>query len=237
MAPYADDEALLSEDGRTGVVVVHPRPVPGEDPFAVALPAVERVAEQSAGRATLTGQAALQRQEGGGAGVLAETLFGGIGALVVLLLVFGSALALAPLLIAGASILATSLILWGLTGLTDVSFIVQYLLALIGLGVAIDYSLLIVTRWREERSHPAAGREPMDTTMTTAGRSVLFSGITVAVSLAALIVLPVPFLRSVGFTGLLIPLVSVIAALTLLPPSCSQPAAGWNGPTAATRTR
>ena len=122
-----------------------------------------------------------------------------------------------PLLVAAGSILTTFLIVWGLTGLTDVSFIVQYLLSLIGLGVAIDYALLVVTRWREERGRGADDREAVVRALATAGRSVVFSGITVAVSLAALIALPVPFLRSVGFTGLLIPIISVIAALTLLP--------------------
>lgn len=218
IASFADQPALVSEDGRTGVVVVHPRPVPGRDPFAASLPAVEEVAARHGDRVIVTGQPALQGEEGGGGtGVLAETLFGGVGALIVLLLVFGSGLALAPLVIAVASILTTFLILWGLTGLTDVSFIVQYLLALIGLGVAIDYALLIVTRWREERGHGADDTQAIGRTLATAGRSVLFSGVTVAISLAALIALPVPFLRSVGFTGLLIPLVSVIAALTLLP--------------------
>jgi RND superfamily putative drug exporter len=149
--------------------------------------------------------------------VLAETLFGGVGALVVLVVVFGSFLALMPLAIAVGSILTTFLIVWGLAGLTDVSFIVQYLIALIGLGVAIDYALLIVTRWREERGRGASNAQAVERALATAGRSVLFSGVTVAISLAALIALPVPFLRSVGFTGLLIPVVSVIAALTLLP--------------------
>ena len=167
---------------------------------------------------TVTGQDELNASGGGGgADVLAETLFGGVGALVVLVLVFGSFLALMPLVVAVVSILTTFLIVWGLTGITDVSFIVQYLLALIGLGVAIDYALLIVTRWREERGNGLDNDDAVDRALTTAGRSVLFSGVTVAVSLAALIALPVPFLRSVGFTGLLIPVVSVAAALTLLP--------------------
>jgi putative drug exporter of the RND superfamily len=154
---------------------------------------------------------------GGGGGVLAETLFGAAGALVVLVLVFGSFLALMPLAIAAASVLTTFLLVLALTSVTSVSFIVQYLLALIGLGVAIDYSLLVVTRWREERGRGLSSEQAVERALVTAGRSVLFSGVTVAVSLAALIALPVPFLRSVGFTGLLIPLVSVTAALTLLP--------------------
>ena len=217
---YAGQASLLAADGRTGVVMVYPRPVPGADAYAAALPALQHAASvlrRSGVPVTVTGQDALQNGGGGGSGVLAETLFGGAGALVVLVLVFGSFLALMPLAIAAGSILATFLIVLGLTGLTSVSFIVQYLLALIGLGVAIDYALLIVTRWREERGRGASNAQAVERALATAGRSVLFSGVTVAVSLAALIALPVPFLRSVGFTGLLIPVVSVIAALTLLP--------------------
>ncbi|MEV4258218.1 MMPL family transporter, partial [Spirillospora sp. NPDC049652] len=215
--------ALKSKDGRTAVMVVYPRPVPGPDPYAAALPVLTKAAA-TAQAATgvpvaVTGQDALSAGGGGGGGpsVLVETLAGGLGALVVLALVFGSLLALTPLVIAAASILTTFLIVWGLTAVTDVAFIVQYLLALIGLGVAIDYALLIVTRWREERGHGRDGPDAVRHALATAGRSVLFSGITVAISLAALIALPVPFLRSIGFTGLLIPLISVLAALTLLP--------------------
>ncbi|MCO8271002.1 MMPL family transporter [Actinoplanes sp. TRM 88003] len=214
---YADEQALRSADGQTGVVVVYPRAVPGPEPYAEALPALAQVA--AAHQVTVTGKDALAVEGGGdqGADVLIETIFGGAGALIVLLLVFGSALALLPLLIAAGSILTTFLLVWALTGVTDISFIVQFLLALIGLGVAIDYALLIVTRWREELGRGADPAEAMHRSMATAGRSVFFSGVTVAISLAALIALPVPFLRSVGFTGLLIPVISVLAALTLLP--------------------
>jgi hypothetical protein len=85
--------------------------------------------------------------------VLVETLLGAAGALVVLLFVFASFLALLPLLIAGVSILTTFMLVLGLTTFSDVSIIVQFLIALIGLGVAIDYSLILVSRWREERAH------------------------------------------------------------------------------------
>ena len=217
VASPADEPALRSADGRTAVVVVFPRPVPGPEPYARALPVLEGVA--AANGATVTGKDALAGEGGGdgGADVLVETVSGGVGALIVLLLVFGSVLALMPLLIAAGSILTTFLIVWGLTGVTDISFIVQYLLALIGLGVAIDYALLIVTRWREERGRGRDNEDAVRASLATAGEAVFFSGVTVAVSLAALIALPVPFLRSVGFTGLLIPVVSVLAALTLLP--------------------
>ncbi|GAB2466497.1 MMPL family transporter [Jatrophihabitans fulvus] len=223
VASFTDHPELRSDDGRTAVVLVYPRPVPGGDPYAAALPALRKTTQTLAEDGTpvvVTGQDELSSEGGdggGGATVLAETLFGGVGALIVLVLVFGSFLSLMPLAVAVASILTTFLAVWVLTGITDVSFIVQFLLALIGLGVAIDYALLVVTRWREERGRGADNREAVERAVTTAGRSVLFSGLTVAVSLAALIALPVPFLRSVGFTGLLIPVVSVAAALTLLP--------------------
>src|SRR5207245_6134626 len=105
----------------------------------------------------------------------------------------------------------------GLTTLTDVSPIVQFLIALIGLGVSIDYALLVVSRWREERAHGRSGDEAAIRSMETAGRAVVFSGTTVAIGLLALIALPLPFLRSVGYGGMLIPLISVLVALTLLP--------------------
>ncbi len=151
------------------------------------------------------------------AGVLAETLLAGVGALAVLAFVFASLLALVPLLVAAVSILSTFLILLGITTFTDVSFIVQFLVSLIGLGVAIDYSLLIVTRWREERAHGRENHEAIVAAMETAGHSVVFSGLTVAIGLVAMIVIPVPFLRSIGFGGMLIPLVSIAVTTTLLP--------------------
>jgi RND superfamily putative drug exporter len=152
-----------------------------------------------------------------GPGVLVETLVGGLGALAVLAFVFASLLALIPLLIAAVSIVTTLLVVLGLTYLTSVSFIVQFLVSLIGLGVAIDYSLLLVTRWREERDHGASNEAAVVTAASTAGRTVALSGLTVGIGLLALIVLPMPALRSVGVGGMLIPLVSVTVVLTLLP--------------------
>jgi len=152
-----------------------------------------------------------------GVGVLAETLLGGFGALIVLAFVFASFLALVLLLVAGISILVTFLATLVLTQVMSVSQIVVFLIALIGLGVAIDYSLLIVTRWREERAHGRGNNEAVEVAMATAGRAVVFSGVTVGIGLLALEVLPVPFLRSTGVGGVLIPLVSVAVAVTLLP--------------------
>ena len=167
----------------------------------------------------VTGIDVLQNQTGGsgGPGVLLESVLGGLGALVVLAFVFASLLAFVPLLMAIVSIMTTFLVLWGVTTVTSVSFIVEFLVALIGLGVAIDYSLLVVVRWREERAHGHEGDEAVVRAMATAGRAVVFSGTTVAIGLLAMIVLPLPFLRSIGYAGMLIPLISVIVATTLLP--------------------
>jgi RND superfamily putative drug exporter len=131
--------------------------------------------------------------------------------------VFASFLAFLPLVVAAVSILATFLMLLPITYLTDVSFIVQFLVALVGLGVAIDYSLLLVTRWREERDHGRDNHDAVVVAMQTAGHAVLFSGVTVASGLLALVVLPVPFMRSLGYGGALIPLASVLTTLTLTP--------------------
>ena len=154
--------------------------------------------------------------------MLAETLLGAAGALLVLLFVFASFLAFLPLLIAAVSILTTFLLVLGLTTFSEVSFVVQFLISLIGLGVAIDYSLLLVSRWREERAHGRTNEEAVVVAMKTAGHAVLASGVTVAISLVALVVVPVPFLRSMGIGGMLIPLVSVAVVLTLLPALLSK---------------
>jgi RND superfamily putative drug exporter len=167
---------------------------------------------------TLTGINQLAAGSGqSGNGVLVETIIGGVGALAVLAFVFASILALLPLLIAAIAILSTFLVLLGLSHLTSVSFVVQFLVSLVGLGIAIDYSLLIVTRWREERNRGLSNNEAVLKAMSTAGRSVVVSGITVAVGLIALVVLPVPLLRSTGLGGMLIPLTSIAIAMTLLP--------------------
>jgi putative drug exporter of the RND superfamily len=227
IASYAStgDGTFLSDDRRTTFAIVHPTPDP--DSFFGENPRAERIARGALDGATvagepvkLTGFDALTRDSGGeseGPGVLVEAVLGGVGALVVLAFVFASLLAFVPLVMAFVSIMTSFLLLLGLTEFTSVSPIVQFLIALIGLGVAIDYSLLVVSRWREERSHGRSGDEAVQRAMETAGRAVVFSGITVAIGLLALIALPLPFLRSMGYGGMLIPLVSTVVAITLLP--------------------
>jgi len=154
----------------------------------------------------------------GGSNVLLETLIGGLGALIILLFVFGTLPAvLMPLVVAVAAILNTFTLVWALTYITNVSIIVQFLIALVGLGVAIDYSLLMVFRFRDELREGADVESALVETVTHAGHSVIVSGTTVAVGLLSMVVLPLPLLRGMGIGGMLIPVVSVLASLTLLP--------------------
>jgi RND superfamily putative drug exporter len=154
----------------------------------------------------------------GNSSVLLEGLIGGLGALVILLFVFGTLPAvLMPLVVAVAAILNTFTLVWALTYVTNVSIIVQFLIALVGLGVAIDYALLMIFRFRDELREGNDVESALVETMTHAGHSVIVSGSTVAVGLLAMIVLPLPLLRGMGIGGMLIPVVSVVATLTLLP--------------------
>ncbi len=219
------DRAFVSADGRTTFALVYPVARPGAQApppvgtveRALAAYPIAGARVQVTGRDVLVAEAATAKSGGNSPGVLAETLITGLGALLILILVFGSFLAVVPLLVALVSIPTTFLLVWGLTAVTSVNTIVEFLIALIGLGIAIDYSLLIVTRWREERARGHENQEAVRRAMATAGRSVIFSGTTVGISLLALVVLPLPFLRSVGYGGLLIPLVTVLVACTLLP--------------------
>jgi RND superfamily putative drug exporter len=170
--------------------------------------------------ANVTGRDALQAAAGGGNGpsVLTEALIGGLGSLVILFFVFGTLPAvLMPIAVAIASILNTFTLVWALTYITDVSIIVQFLIALVGLGVAIDYALLMIFRFRDELREGEDVETAIVEMMTHAGRSVIVSGSTVAVGLLSMIILPLPFIRSIGIGGMLIPAVSVVAAITLIP--------------------
>jgi RND superfamily putative drug exporter len=218
------DRTFVSRDGRTAFAYVFaPR---SDDPFGGNTKAQRRLRVALRGVTVggapvrVTGYDALVDAAGaggGGSGVLLEAVVGGVGALIVLIFVFGSALALVPIGMAICSVLVSFLLLYGLTTITDLSPIVQFLVALIGLGVSIDYALLIVVRWREEREKGLDNEDAVVAAMGTAGRAVVFSGTTVAIGLLALVALPLPFLRSMGYGGLLIPLVATVVAITLLP--------------------
>jgi putative drug exporter of the RND superfamily len=216
------NRAFVTTDDRTTFALVY-TPAPSDGFGGPDLsPAIQHGLDSAlpAGwHAGLTGEQLLAngKPSSGGTGVLTEVMISSVGALVILAVVFGSFLAFLPLIIGGVSVLATFLLVGGLTEITAVSQIVEFLIALIGLGVAIDYSLLVVSRWREERAAGRPNAEAVAVAMAHAGRAVVFSGLTVAIGLLAMVVLPVPFLRSVGYGGVLVPLMSVLVAITLLP--------------------
>ena len=220
------DRAFVSKDGRSTFILayLHVQKDRGFGGGALEAKAIRSaLATQTLDGASwhVTGLDALadagSSNNGQGPGVFLEAFIGGVGALAVLAFVFASFIAFVPIVMAIFAIVATFMVMWLITTFAQVSFIVTFLVALIGLGVCIDYALLLVMRWREERANGLENVAAVERAMATAGSAVVFSGTTVSIGLLSLVVLPVPFLRSVGYAGMLIPVVSVAVAITLLP--------------------
>jgi putative drug exporter of the RND superfamily len=214
---------LRSVDGDRALVLMR---FPGaeEDPARVA--AIEFVLDEYGG---------LER-EGISVGLAgAEPVFAAIGetikadlvraeliavplTLILLLVVFGGLVAAGlPVFVGGISVFGAFLVLWTITQFTNVSIFSINLVTALGLGLAIDYSLFIVSRFREER---AAGRTVDDAvvrTVETAGRTVAFSAVTVAISLSALLIFPLYFLRSFAYGGIGVLLVAMVISVVSLP--------------------
>ncbi len=137
---------------------------------------------------------------------------------LVLLFVFGSLVAAGlPFMVAGASILGSFAFLFLLTKFTDVSIFALNLVTGLGLALGIDYALLMISRFREELKAGVPSDDAVVVTMRTAGRTVLVSGITVAITLASMLVFPQYFLRSFAYAGVSVSLFAVFGALTALP--------------------
>ena len=129
----------------------------------------------------------------------------------------GLVAALLPLLVGGLSIVGTFLMLRLASEATSISIFAMNVAVGLGLGLAIDYSLFVVSRYREEIARTGPGLEAMRRTLATAGRTVLFSSLTVAGALASLLVFPQRFLYSMGIAGFFVALISAAIALTVLP--------------------
>ncbi|MER5177936.1 MMPL family transporter [Streptomyces sp. NPDC002896] len=214
------DAALRARDGREALITAHIR---GDEDAVDA--ALERLEAKYRGE-----QGTIDVQFGGPAAVrhasqqvIADDLVRAEAialpvTLVLLVVVFGSAVAaLLPLLVGIVAIVGTNAVLRVITEFTDVSVYAQNLTTALGLGLAIDYALFIVRRHREEL---AAGREPraaVAATLRTAGRTVLFSALTVAVSLASMFVFEQYFLRSFAYAGIAVVLIAAAASLIALP--------------------
>ena len=168
----------------------------------------------------VTGSAAIQHDLGP---VLARDLRVGElylalpAALLILLLVFGTGSALLPFLFAAATIPPALGLAWGVAHVLALSDYLRNMVLMIGLGIAIDYSLLVVNRYRDELRQGRSHDQAIEETMRHTGRTIVFSALAVSLGLALMLLLPVPFLRGFGVGGLLIPFVSMVCALTLLP--------------------
>jgi putative drug exporter of the RND superfamily len=138
--------------------------------------------------------------------------------LVLLLLVFrGVVAALTPLLMAAVAVAGALLILLGVSEFADISAYSVNVITMLGLGLAVDYSLLVISRFREERAGGLELPGAIERTLATAGRTVAFSGLTVAASLCGLLAFAEPFLRSLAWGGIGVVLVAMAAAVTLVP--------------------
>ncbi len=139
-------------------------------------------------------------------------------AVLVLILMFGTLGGIViPIAFAAVTIPTTLGFVWVIAHTMDMAIYVTNIVALIGFAIAVDYSMLVVFRYREELARTDDPHAALQTTMATAGRATLFSGLTVAIGLALLVLMPLPFIRSMGVGGLLVPLVSIAASATLLP--------------------
>ncbi|MFI5754588.1 MMPL family transporter [Streptomyces sp. NPDC051569] len=212
--------ALRAEDGRQALIAAR---IEGDEKTAAAV--LDRVApefrgEQGPLRVSLGGPVAVQHemQDLIQEDLLRAELIALPVTLVLLVMVFGSAVAaLLPLGLGIVAILGTNAVLRAITEFTDVSVFAQNLTTALGLGLAVDYALFVVRRFREELAEGAEVRDAVGITLRTAGRTVLFSALTVAVSLAAMLVFPQYFLRSFAYAGIAVVLLAAAAALILLP--------------------
>ncbi len=143
--------------------------------------------------------------------------------LLLSVLIFGSLVAaVMPVVVGVVAVLGALAVVQALTGVTEISIFAINVITLLGLGLAIDYALFMISRFREELARfpeddPNACAEAIRRTMATAGRTVLFSGLTVAAALSSLLVFPQNFVRSMGYGGMAAVVIAMLAALTILP--------------------
>jgi len=137
---------------------------------------------------------------------------------IILLVVFRSVVAaLLPLIVSLVAVIGTAVALRALSGTTLVSVFGLNLASALGVGMAVDYGLFLISRWREERPHAPDATAAMHVAMRTAGRSILFSGLTTAATLSALLIFDYPLLRSLALAGFIVVLLATFGALVPLP--------------------
>lgn len=218
--PYTT-RGLRAEDGRALIVPVTLRGGLDDDAEERAVDAAaDRIRQIDAPEVHVSGGPLLGEQLGERAqeDVKKAELISLPVVLALLLVVFGGLRAAAlPLVIAVSGIAGAFLALFGFSQVTDISVYAIQVTTMLGLGLAVDYALLMLVRFREERRHTEDVVVAVHRTVAAAGRTVLFSGLTVAVSLTGLLVFPSVFLRSMGLAVAAVVVVDMLAAVTLLP--------------------
>ncbi|MEE8470068.1 MAG: MMPL family transporter [Dehalococcoidia bacterium] len=214
------DESLVSADRSTTIIpVVMPEGVGGEEVDLIN-GVVNRAGADGSFEVLIMGEATLMAEimEMAEKDLRTGESIGISVALIVLTLVFGAiAAALLPMALAIAAI-AVALGATALVGqVYDLVFFVTNIITMMGLAVGIDYSLFIVSRYREERERGLDKLDAITTTGATASRAILFSGMTVVLALAGMLILPVSTFRAIGIGAILVVIVAVLASLTLLP--------------------
>ncbi len=218
--PYTTP-GLTAEDGRALIIpVTFEGGLDGEAEEDAVNAAADRIREIDAPDVHVSGGELLGMQIGerAQADVKNAELISLPVVLALLLVVLGGLRAAAlPLVIAVSGIAGAFLALFAFSEVTDISVYAIQVTTMLGLGLAVDYALLMLVRFREERRHTEDVVEAVHRTVAAAGRTVLFSGLTVAVSLTGLLVFPSVFLRSMGLAVAAVVVVDMLAALTLLP--------------------
>ncbi|MEV6751915.1 MMPL family transporter [Streptomyces sp. NPDC051214] len=218
--PYTT-RGLVAEDGKALIVPVVLKGGLDDDAEEEAVgDAADRLREITAGDVAVSGGPLLGEQMGGRAqeDVAQAELITLPAVLVVLLLIFGGLRAAGlPLLVTVSGVAGAFLTLYGFSQFTEISVYAVQIVTMLGLGLAVDYALLMVIRFREERGKTDDVARAVHATVARAGRTVLFSGLTVAICLSGLVWFPSPFLRSMGLAAGAVVVVDMLAALTLLP--------------------
>ena len=218
-SPFSDsevDESLISKDGRSAIVIANLKP---EAPEGAAferlrdpIDAIPRV-QLGGGDVVMHTVSETVEQDLKRAELIAFPLL----FLIALFVFRGLIAAMLPLLVGGITIPVTFALIRMFDGFTDLSVFALNLTTGLGLGLAIDYSLLLVTRFREEIAAGAETAEAVRRTVGTAGRTVVFSAVTVAAALGSMAIFPLKFLYSMGIGGATVALVSATVALTVVP--------------------
>lgn len=216
------DPALRSEDGRSALILLRLSGDEDEATHRAGELTGELTGRQGPFTVSATGRApvdaALEKQSE--EDLTRAELIGAPLTLIILLVAFGSLVAsLLPLLVGIVSVVCTLAVLRLLAGFADVSLFAINVTTALGFGLAVDYSLFVVTRYREELARGHGVVEAVTHSLRTAGRTVLFSALTVVLSLAALLVFPVTFLRSLAYAGIAVVSLAALASLVVLPPA------------------